>query len=200
MTKIETFKSLKLTKYIENMATNWFDYFIERMKQKGIVDLDISIEGELPKGVPIIEATEVNSENILCTREASKKIKKPNEHILIYCNQLFLGNPKTKYTKGAETAYSLGFELSTQRRHAECFFDILGNTAYARIMDEIDKTSKAHKSLGGLAQILAWGVEGKFLEENPQFDESFPLDPKETIDDLVETYSKIANNMTKDFN
>lgn len=182
---------------MNKMAINWLDYFIERMKKKGIVDLDISVNGELPKGIPIIEATEVNSENILYTKEASKKIKKLKEHVLIYCSQLFLGNPKTKYAKGAETAYSLGFELSTPTRYAECFFDILGNTAYARMMDEIEKSSKIPS---GLAQILAWGIDGKFLEENPQFDESLPLNAKETIDDLVETYSKIANQITKELN
>lgn len=108
--------------------TNWFDYFKQRMSQKGVKDFKLVETGSLPpEGTPERVANEFEFDKVLYELEVSKKIRKGHKAAVLWCDKVVCGD-QSGLENGVDVGYSIGLSVSAQDNF-DFMYDLLGDKA-----------------------------------------------------------------------
>ncbi|MBI4140416.1 hypothetical protein HY485_01120 [Candidatus Woesearchaeota archaeon] len=168
------------------MATNWLDYFKERMELRGYT-VKTSDAGSLPpERIPRREAVnEVESDKIMYSKESSAYIKTKKGSALLAVTYDISENAPT-LEQGVEESHSITFGFSSGSYRHEGFIEIFGDNAYIRCWDKLKKGEHP-------ATVLL--SNGIFEGDNPKLTERKARNAGRTIDALINAFDKTAKKI-----
>ena len=155
---------------------DWLEYFTKEMGKRGFASLKEMEEG-LFVGGPEYSAFECLCENIVYEKELSTTVEQDKYSATIFCGKMQIKDPKEQ---GIGVAHQVGLFAYLPSATIETQVEILGEGAYIMFADEIPSIlpTTLYRSL-----------------EMPQPLERQALDPKGTIDSLMDAYATMARAM-----